>query len=106
MIALALACAGMARMPSASADTLRCGPALIEPGDDAAYVLEKCGEPNLPPVTAGAVAPGLSDNPHSVAILRADRWRYHRGTGTFPAVLILGDDGRVEAIQFEKHRDK
>jgi hypothetical protein len=103
-ITLALACAGLASIRPASADTLRCGSALIESGDDAGYVLEKCGEPNLrrvPKVPASTTGVWV----YYPAPIRADRWRYHRGTGKFPTVLIMGDDGRVAAIQLEKHRD-
>ena len=44
LLVLTLAGAGLAAMESAAADTLRCGSTLIEPGDDAAYVYEKCVE--------------------------------------------------------------
>lgn len=104
-LTLALVCASVMQIRPASADTLRCGSALIETGDDAGYVLEKCGEPNLMRGPKGAVsAPGAWVY-YPAATLRTDRWRYHRGTGKFPTVLIMGDDGRVAAIHLEKHRD-
>lgn len=103
-VTLALACASLTQIRPASADTLRCGSALIEPGDDAGYVLEKCGEPNL---RRGFRGPGSTPTSwvYYPAADRAGLWRYHRGTGQFPAVLIMGDDGRVAAIHLEKHRD-
>jgi hypothetical protein len=104
-LTLALACASLGQIRPASADTLRCGSALIEPGDDAGYVLEKCGEPNLRRGPKGSVSASASWVYYPAAALRADRWRYHRGIGKFPTVLIMGDDGRVAAIQLEKHRD-
>lgn len=104
-VTLALAFASLAQIRPASADTLRCGSVLIQPGDDAGYVLEKCGEPNLRRAPKGpASAPGAWVY-YPTAALRADRWRYHRGTGKFPTVLVMGDDGRVAAIHLEKHRD-
>src|SRR5215468_4640680 len=42
VITLALACAGLAPVKATLAETLRCGSVLIQPGDDARYVLEKC----------------------------------------------------------------
>ncbi len=104
--ALALLCAGFAQIQPTFADTLRCGAALIEPGDDAAYVLEKCGEPNLPPPGGPGLAQGTYTNLSPGAVLRAGIWRYHRGPGLFPVVLVIGDDGRVESIQYDRHRDK
>jgi len=106
IIPLVLMGANLAQVQPVSADTLRCGSVLIEPGDDAAYVLERCGEPKLlraggPTVLARDISPGI----HPAAILRAGRWLYHRGPGKFPALLTIGDDGRVEDIQFEMHRD-
>ena len=105
-LTLALACAALARVQPASADTLRCGSALIEPGDDAGYVLEKCGEPNSRRRSGSSVSTQQRWAYYPAAPLRADRWRYHRGTGKFPTMLIMGDDGRVAAIQLEKHRDR
>jgi hypothetical protein len=99
-----LTCAALAQIEPALAETLRCGSALIEPGDDAAYVLKNCGQPNsTDPISGPALTPEFSLNPG--AIFRAARWRYDRGIGKFPAVVVIGDDGRVEDIQLDKHRD-
>jgi hypothetical protein len=98
-----LACVALLQAP-AFADTLRCGAVLIQPGDDARFVLEKCGEPTLRP---SPNAPVLASDTYVVrsGVARADRWRYHRGPGQFAVVLTIGDDGRVQAIDFETRRD-
>jgi Protein of unknown function (DUF2845) len=103
-LALALACAGFAQVTPAVAETLRGGSVLIEPGDDARYVLEKCGEP-----TSGTtiVDPELARSipVYQIGITRADRWRYDRAFGQFPAAVTIGDDGRVRDIEFDRVRD-
>jgi hypothetical protein len=103
-ITLALVGAGFAPLQPALADTLRCGDALIEPGDDAEYVLEVCGQPDAS-ATPGRPLPTEGLDISTYPLYRADRWLYHRGPGMFPAVVIIGDDGRVEAIELVKHRD-
>ncbi len=101
-LALALAAANFLYAQPAFAETLRCGSALIQPGDDADYVLENCGDP-------GSSAPqGEELNRISVyrmGIVRSDHWRYHRGPGLFLAVVTIAADGRVADIQFERDRD-
>jgi hypothetical protein len=106
VITLALACAGFAAAPTALAQTLRCGSVLIQPGDDARYVLEKCGAPTgwtaiILPGSAGNVFVSV----YQTGVTRADRWLYHRSFGQFAAVLAIGDDGRVQEIEFERFRD-
>ena len=106
MITLALACAGLAATQAAFSETLRCGSVLIQPGDDAWYVLEKCGEPAartalITPVLASSV----NGNVYQTAFARSDRWLYRRNPGQFPAVLSIGEDGRVRAIDFPRVRD-
>ncbi len=81
------------------ADSLRCGSVLIEPGDDAGYVLKNCGEPN-----SGAASRGPADLRPPAEVFHASTWRYDRGPGKFPVVVVIGDDGRVAAIHFEKQR--
>jgi hypothetical protein len=102
-IALALACAGLAQMPSALAQTLRCGHVLIQPGDDIRYVLEKCGEPTSRITMTEPVM--ANDTVYPIGIARAGLWRYHRAPGQFPVVLSIAEDGRVQAIEFERTRD-
>ena len=103
---LALACAGFAAAPAAWAQTLRCGSVLIQPGDDARYVLEKCGEPTAwTAITLPGSATSVYVNVYQTGVTRADRWLYHRAFGQFPAVLTIGDDGRVHEIEFESVRD-
>ena len=103
LIAPTLVCAALLEMLPAAADTFRCGTILIQPGDDARFVLEKCGEPTLGP---SSEAPGFAGNAIAYwnGVTRAARWRYHRGSGQFPVVLVIGDDGRVLAIEFETWR--
>jgi len=106
VITLALACAGLAPVQATLAETLRCGSVLIQPGDDARYVLEKCGEP----ITRAAILmPGstrsIYGNVFQAGITRSDRWLYQRSPGQFHAVLTIGDDGRVAAIEFERVRN-
>ncbi len=103
-LALTLACAGFAQLTPAVAETLRCGSVLIEPGDDARYVLEKCGDPwSGTTITDSESARGIPV--YQIGIMRADRWRYRRAFGQFPAVLTIGDDGRVQDIEFDRVRD-
>ena len=103
-LTLTLGCAVLVFTSPALADTLRCGASLIQPGDDARYVLEKCGEPDSWPVLGDPAAEqGLIV--YGVGIVRADRWRYHRGSGRFPVIVAIAEDGRVQDIQFERVRD-
>lgn len=100
---LVLAGVGLVCAQPARAETLRCGWALIQPGDDARYVLEQCGEP-----ASEATGADPSENRitvYRIGTIRADRWLYHRGPGLFPAIVTIADDGRVADIQFERVRD-
>ncbi len=103
-LALALAGAGFFWAQPSWAETLRCGSALIQPGDDADYVLENCGEPaSAAPLTDELPQSGI--RVYRIGIVRADRWRYHRGPGLFPVLVTIAADGRVADIQFERDRD-
>jgi uncharacterized protein DUF2845 len=104
MIKLTLVLAGATLLGTQPAlgETLRCGSALIQPGDDASYVLENCGAPASDDSDA-ALESGI--HVYQIGMLRADRWRYHRGPGLFPAIVTIADDGRVADIQFEHDRD-
>jgi hypothetical protein len=95
---LVAACAGLGYMQSATAETLRCGSALIEPGDDATYVLENCVEP-----TQSGANPLLYQM--NAVLAQSQRWRIVREDGQFRAVVVIGADGRVEDIQFDRRRD-
>jgi hypothetical protein len=89
----------------ARADFLRCGSALIEPGDSAAYTLEKCGEPTSSTTVDQPVwARGVNGYVYHSGNARSDIWRYNFGPGKFPAVLRISD-GTVESITFEHHRE-
>ena len=98
-----LAALGLAALTPVQAETLRCGSVLIEPGDEAQYVLEKCGTPERASPLAPLPAAGAYIR--TVPVSRADRWLYHRGAGQFPAIVIIADDGRVADIEFETVRD-
>ena len=105
-LAVVLGCAGFAQMRPALAQTLRCGPVLIVPGDDVRYVLEKCGDPtSSASMTAPMPACGICGYVYQFGIVRAGRWRYYRAPGQFPAVLSIADDGRVQDIEFDRTRD-
>ena len=95
IITLAVTCAGLGYMQSAAADSLRCGDALIEPGDDAIYVLENCFDQQ----------PGTNVPAYQVNLAQLQRWRIFRKSGQFQAVVVIGADGRVEAIEFDRRRD-
>jgi hypothetical protein len=105
VITLVLACGGLAAVQPVAAETLRCGSVLIEPGDDAAYVLEKC-------VTAPDSASQLAflsvadGNLYPLGFAQLQRWRIARKPGQFRAVVVIGADGRVEDIQFERRREE
>jgi hypothetical protein len=103
--AMSLAFACYAQVQSARADFLRCGSALIEPGDSAAHTLEKCGEPTSKTTIDEPVwARGVNGNVYQSGNARAEIWRYNFGPGKFPAVLRISE-GIVESITFEKNRD-
>ena len=96
IITMAAACAGLGGMQSAAADYLRCGDALIEPGDPATYVLENCFG-----LQSGAHFTGYQIN-----LPQLQRWRVIRESGQFRAVVVIGADGRVEDIQFDRRREE
>jgi len=75
---------------AAMADTLRCGSHLIQDGDDAFSVIDKCGEPTQRMTIADPVY-----------FSSAELWRYDRGASKFPALLRIVD-GVVESIRFVK----
>jgi len=78
---------------------------LIQPGDDARYVLEKCGEPTARIAISMPVRAGSFDGVFQTGVTRSDRWLYQRSPGQFHVVLTIGDDGRVSAIEFERVRN-
>ena len=103
VLSLALVCC--AQVQPARADILRCGSALIEPGDSAAYTLEKCGEPSSSTtINEPFWARGVNGNVYQSVNTRSGVWRYDFGRGKFPAMLRI-NDGIVESITFEKKRE-
>ena len=103
IITLAVAGAGIALAQSAPADTLRCGSVLIRPGDDALYVLEKCGEArSLATIVQPTLVNGVG-NVYQIGMAQS-QWLIAREPGQFRAVLTIGADGRVETIAFDRRR--
>jgi Protein of unknown function (DUF2845) len=101
-LTLALACAACTLMQPAHAEILRCGPALIEQGDSAARVLEKCGEPTSKATVDEPVwSQGPNGTVYQSGSTQSELWRYNFGPNRFPALLkIVG--GVVQSITFEK----
>ena len=96
IIMLAATCAGLGYLQSAAAEQLRCGDVLISPGDEATYVLENCFG-----LQSGAHFTGYHIN-----LPQVQRWRVIRESGQFRAVVVIGADGRVEDIQFDRRREE
>ena len=86
---------------SATAGTLRCGSYLIQEGDDAFSVIDKCGEPtNRMTITQPVYAGSDSDGTHPTGVVaNTELWRYNRGSGSFPALITIVD-GFVQSIRF------
>jgi hypothetical protein len=86
----------------ARADTLRCGSVLIQVGDTAGKVLEKCGDPESRTTYAEPVhTPGLHGAVNVVGTTTYEVWRYKRGSGKFPALLTF-EGGELKKIEFER----
>jgi hypothetical protein len=86
---------------AATANTLRCGSYLIQEGDDAFSVIDKCGAPTKTMTIAAPVyasAAGGGTYPTGV-IANTELWRYDRGSRSFP-VIITVVDGVVQSIRF------
>jgi Protein of unknown function (DUF2845) len=100
---LALACVAYALVQPAHADVLRCGTDLIEQGDSAARVVEKCGEPTSKSMLE---EPVWSQYPNGTVYqsgtLQSELWRYNFGPNRFPALLKI-TNGVVQGISFEKN---
>jgi len=80
---------------------------VIEPGDDAAYVFEKCVESaSTETNTRSAWITGASHQVlYPIGFAQSQRWRSVRASGQFRAVRVIGADGRVEDIEFDTRRD-
>jgi hypothetical protein len=75
---------------------------LIEQGDSAARVIEKCGEPTSK--TSGDEPVWSRDqngNIYQSGSTQWELWRYNFGPGRFPALLKIAG-GFVQSITFEK----
>jgi hypothetical protein len=90
-------------VPVAQADTLRCGNKLIQEGDTAGKVLERCGEPQNKQVITTPVravnASGYSFETGATATVEI--WRYGRGSGKFPALVTI-EGGVIKKIEYER----
>lgn len=97
LVLLAFNCA------SATAGTLRCGSYLIQEGDDAFSVLDKCGQPTQRMTIAQPAYASSADGgtyPTGV-VANTELWRYDRGSGSFPVIIKIVD-GVVQSIHFVK----
>lgn len=101
-LTLAFACAAYTLALPAHADILRCGPDLIEQGDNAARVIEKCGEPTSKTILDEPVwSQGPNGTVYQSGTTQSEVWRYTFGPNRFPAVLKI-TYGVVQSITFEK----
>jgi hypothetical protein len=96
-----LALAAGASLP-ARADTLRCGNVLIAPGAVAAYVEQKCGEPDGRREVSEPIRARQPDGTtYIVGTTTQEIWHYQRRSGEFPADLTF-EGGVLKSIDFEK----
>ncbi len=89
-------------IPAAQADTLRCGSKLIQQGDTAGKVLERCGEPtNKQVITEPVRAATALGGTMQTGTYTYEIWRYARGNGKFPALLRI-EGGVVKRLEYER----
>ncbi|MGQ0834384.1 MAG: DUF2845 domain-containing protein [Gammaproteobacteria bacterium] len=92
----------MTAAPAARGDTLRCGSKLVEPGVTADEVLAKCGKPtSLKVISEPVRVRTRAGGTRVVGTAEKEIWRYHRGSGRFPAILTF-EEGILKALEFEK----
>jgi hypothetical protein len=86
----------------AQADTLRCGNVLIAEGAVAAYVQQKCGEPDSRTQISEPIrARHPNGTTYVVGTTTQSVWHYQRRNGQFPADLTF-EGGVLKKIEFEK----
>jgi hypothetical protein len=87
----------------AQAETFRCGSKLIQEGDTAGKVLDRCGEPgNKQVITEPVRAVNASGYAFATgATMTYEIWRYARGSRAFPAILRI-EGGVVKKIEYER----
>ena len=99
---LVLATTACLLIQPAHADILRCGSNLIEQGDSAGRVIEKCGQPtSKDTITEPVWSQGVNGAQYQSGITSAQLWRYNFGSRRFPALVKIVD-GIVQSITFEK----
>jgi hypothetical protein len=87
---------------AAHADTLRCGSKLIQEGDTAGKVLERCGQPQDKQVITEPIRAATSlGGTQQVGTYTYEIWRFVRGTGKFPALLRI-EGGVVKKLEYER----
>src|SRR5262245_47088213 len=102
MLGSSLALTALLGATEVRADTLRCGSVLIQVGDTAGKVREKCGDPESRTSYAEPVrAHGLNGAVNVVGTTTYEVWRYKRGSGKFPALLTF-EGGELKKIEFER----
>ncbi len=79
----------------AEAQTLRCGNALLSPGDPSARLLLKCGQPLLVEDLTRRQENLLGEWQQ---VKYAERWTYYRGPARLLQLVTL-ENGRITAIE-------
>lgn len=78
------------------AESLRCGTALVEEGENKAELLDKCGRPQLmDSFCRNVVLPGRND--YTVYCERIEVWTYNFGPGSF-LMNVEFKEGRITDI--------
>lgn len=88
----ALVWALLAVTPSAQADNLRCGGALIQTGDPAAVVRSDCGPPDFIDQWVGGPAQGYG------AVPSVEEWTYNRGPSRLLQILVF-ENGKLKRFR-------
>lgn len=82
--ALAMTATGYAQ------ETFRCGSSLISPGMPADEVLQKCGQPDDKEVVEEPIrARNAGGGSRVIGTAIVEHWTYSRGSGQFPALLLI-----------------
>jgi hypothetical protein len=79
-------------LPTAAAESLRCGGALVQTGDPAAVVRSNCGRPDFVDPWVGGVGMAYG------AVPSMEEWTYNRGPSRLLQILVF-KDGRLSRIR-------